>query len=260
MAEMFYSQSVYGNLTQHKSASLCFLLTVTFTPCVFSHSLNPPITLLFFLWVGSVFILDKTTSWQDVRITVHHCPKYEGVMQLCNICPPVTFIPEEKRAWRGREQSRALEMRQWCNTVWLWHALSRLYEKGGKKSKSEREKERVRVVEVDSDEDVHTERWASFLLQSIPKQQDDVTALNYPWCFAGKMNEVGHVEGVNEDTHALVFHLYSNHVEWFIHKAVHGRKKKDALTEGSSTSVLVVHQNKLKAFVSRFIYPLTPWV
>lgn len=65
----------------------------------------------------------------------------------------------------------------------------------------------MRVVEVDSDEDIHTERWASFLLQSIPKQQDDVTALNYPWCFAGKMNEVGHVEGVNEDTHTRT-HLY----------------------------------------------------
>lgn len=87
--------------------------------------------------------------------------------------------------------------------------MSPLYEEEEekKKSESEREKERVRGVEVDSDEDIHTERWASFLLQSIPKQQDDVTALNYPWCFAGKMNEVGHVEGVNEDTHTRT-HLH----------------------------------------------------
>lgn len=48
----------------------------------------------------------------------------------------------------------------------------------------------------------YSERRASFLLQSIPRQQDDVTALAYPWCFAGKMNEVGHAEGVNEDMRA----------------------------------------------------------
>lgn len=48
----------------------------------------------------------------------------------------------------------------------------------------------------------HAERQASFLLQRMLWQQDDVTALTYPSCLAGKMNEMGHAEGVNEDMHA----------------------------------------------------------
>lgn len=49
-------------------------------------------------------------------------------------------------------------------------------------------------------------RAGSFCYKATPEQpDDDVTALNYPWCFAGKMNEVrrgGEGGGVNEDTHS----------------------------------------------------------
>ena len=48
-------------------------------------------------------------------------------------------------------------------------------------------------------------RAGSFCYKAMPEQpDDDVTALNYPWCFAGKMNEVrrGRGGGVNEDTHS----------------------------------------------------------
>lgn len=41
------------------------------------------------------------------------------------------------------------------------------------------------------------------------KGQDDVTALNYPQCFAGKMNEVGHKEGVKDDTAVYICILIS---------------------------------------------------
>lgn len=65
----------------------------------------------------------------------------------------------------------------------------------------------MRVVETESDEDRERRkersrvRRLSFLLKSIQKQQADVTALNYPWCFAGKMNEVD-MERASMKTHA----------------------------------------------------------
>lgn len=43
-----------------------------------------------------------------------------------------------------------------------------------------------------------------------------------------------------------------------MHHAVHGREK-DALTEGSSNRVFVVHQKKNKKNLKAFIYPLTLW-
>lgn len=53
---------------------------------------------------------------------------------------------------------------------------------------------------------------ASFPLRSIQNQQGDVTALNYPWSFAGKMNEVD-----MKRAHSLTFYPYSNHAGRFMH-------------------------------------------
>lgn len=115
--------------------------------------------------------------------------------ELCNRATSVLlWLSSRRRRGVEEEENRARrwKVRQWCNTVWLWHALSPLYEKK-KKSVCSRNGLRWRHT--------HRETGQLSATQSIPEQQDDVTALNYPWCFAGKMNEVGHVEGVNEDKH-----------------------------------------------------------
>lgn len=59
----------------------------------------------------------------------------------------------------------------------------------------------------------------AFCYKAYQGSRNDVTALKYPWCFAGKMNEVGHVEGVNEDTHSyficiLIMWCDSYTAEW----------------------------------------------
>lgn len=149
------------------------------------------LTHFFPVWRVSVYVY-SVTLLQTISLTMHHCPKCEGIMQLglldvkcLSFCD---FHPRAQRGGGGKEY-RLRRVNLWWNAVWLWSVLT-----------------------TEKSDCVCNRNWvdwrqrggmrqASILLQSIQKQQDDATALNYPWCFAGKMNEVD-MERASMKTHA----------------------------------------------------------
>lgn len=161
-----------------------------------------------------VFVLLRIhfTSSQYVwylSITRHHCPKYQDVTQLS--------LLNVNRLSSGDFQFRLheVEEEEEKNIASCWKCISDViqFDFGvlcHHRSRSEKSVSAAEMESIKTNTHTHTHtegrrkwnRHTSFALQSIPKQRDEVTAHNYPWCFAGKMNEVGHGEGVNESTRA----------------------------------------------------------
>lgn len=161
-----------------------------------------------------VFVLIRIqfTSSQyvwDLSITRYHCPKYQDVTQLSllnvNRLSSGDFQPRLHEVEEEEEEEK--------NIASCWKCISDViqFDFGvlcHHRSRSEKSVSAAEMESIKTNTHTHTEgrrkwnRHTSFALQSIPKQRDEVTAHNYPWCFAGKMNEVGHGEGVNESTRA----------------------------------------------------------